>query len=358
MTQAPSQSPQHQLAALLADPRIEEVMINGPHKAFVISGGRKRRVELQFRDDHELRDCISRLISLSGRTLDETTPLADVRLADGSRLNAVIAPLAPATTVTIRRFVLRERTLDDLVTLRMLSQTPASFLRSAVMAGLNFLICGGTSTGKTTLLNGLCACIDGDERVITIEETRELYLDHALEDVCSLESHLVGGTRITIRDLVKNALRMRPNRIIVGEVRGAEALDVLTAMTSGHQGSMCTIHADTPREALHKLYTYTLMTGEGVPDSAARDMIARALNLVVLCKRGRDGESRHVDTIYEVTGVQGDVITGQELFVQRDGELRWTGVRPQCEAWMRAEGYDVSALFRDTAFSFERRLTR
>lgn len=344
------------LAVMIADPRVEEIMINGPDKAFVIAGGRKERFDLGFESDAELRECIARLVRHAGRQFDDSSPMVDCRLPDGSRLNAVLAPLAPFTTVTIRRFVLRERTLDDLVKLHMVGEGPAAFLRAAVRSGVNLLISGGTSTGKTTLLSGLCACVDPGERVVTIEETRELYLDHVLEDVCSLESQIVAGGRIAIRDLVKNALRMRPHRIIVGEVRGAEALDMLTAMTSGHEGSMCTLHADNPREALFKLRTYAMMSAEGLESDALTDMIARAVQLVLLCRRGRDGDSRWIDTIYEVTGVQGGVFSGHELFVRRDGELRWSGVRPQCEQKLVERGYDIGHVFRSgMAGALERR---
>ncbi len=354
MATAMNASPAERLGALLADPKVEEVMINGPHRAFVISGGRKSRHDLGFTDDRELRSVITGMVHSSGRTLDDAMPLVDVRLPDGSRLNAVLAPLAPATTVTIRRFVLRERSLDDLVKLGMLVAGPARFLEAALRSGVNLLICGGTSSGKTTLLNALCGCIEPHERVVTVEETRELYLDHALEDVCALECHVLASGQVTIRDLVKNALRMRPDRIIVGEVRGPEALDVLTAMTSGHEGSMCTLHADNARDALHKMHTYALMTGEGVPRSAALEMVARAVQLVVFCKRVHDGDSRQVDTIFEVTGLQDGVIGGQEVFTRRDGELAWTGVRPQIEQRLAERGYDLRAVFRDKPTPFER----
>lgn len=350
-----AQPAEQALAQLLADPQIEEIMINGPQKTFVISGGRKYAHNLGFRDDRELRAVISNMVHAAGRTLDDGAPLVDVRLPDGSRLNAVIAPLASATTVTIRRFVLRERTLDDLVKLGMVGGGPAQFLNAAVRSGINMLICGGTGTGKTTLLGALCSTIDKTERIVTIEETRELYLDNVLEDVAALECQLVPGGRVTIRDLVKNALRMRPTRIIVGEVRGAEAFDVLTAMNSGHEGSMCTIHANNAREALFKMHTYALMSGEGAPSAAIVEMVARAIQIVVFCKRMRDGESRQVDTIFEVTGIQDGVISGQEIFVSHGSELRWTGIRPKCEAQFQEHGHDLSKLFRDTHGAFERR---
>lgn len=357
MIETQPSSAKHDLASLIVDPRVEEIMINGPHKAFVISGGVKSRVELGFEDDKQLRDCIAQLVSGAGRVLDSSSPLVDCRLPDGSRLNAVIAPLAPATMVTIRRFVLRERSLDDLVELRVLNEGAATFLRAAVRSGINLLISGGTSTGKTTLLSGLCACVEAGERIVTIEETRELYLDHAVDDVCPLECQVVPDGRVTMRDLARNALRMRPTRIIVGEVRGAEALDMLTAMTSGHEGSMCTLHADSPREALHKLHTYAMMSGEGLESNAVKEMIARAVQLVVFCKRGRDGEARHVEAIFEVTGVQSGIIGGHEIFLRRDGELRWTGARPQCEARLNERGYDLGRVFRAGAMAsaFDRR---
>jgi pilus assembly protein CpaF len=346
-------TPAERLEALLGDSSVEEVMINGPHKAFVISGGRKTRHDLGFETDAELREAIGAMVHRAGRRLDDRTPLADVRLPDGSRLNAVIAPLAPYTTVTIRRFVLRDRALDDLVKLGMLPAGPARFLDAAMRSGVNLLVAGGTSTGKTTLLNALCACIAPDERVVTIEETRELYLEHVLDDVCALECHTLPGGPVTVRDLVKNALRMRPSRIIVGEVRGPEALDVLTAMTSGHEGSMCTIHADSARDALSKLHTYALMTGEGVPRGAAMEMIARAIQLVIFCKRAREGDARQVETIFEVTGLQEGVFTGQEIFTRRDGELAWTGVRPHVESRLNECGHELRDVFRDTG-SYER----
>lgn len=355
MTTSATQPADQVLATLLADPLTEEVMINGPSKIWTITAGRKIRHALAFEDDDELRAAIGRLASAANRALDEHSPLVDVRLPDGSRLNAVIAPLAPATTVTLRRFVLRERTLDDLVKLGVLSADPSAFLQAAVRSGINILICGGTSTGKTTLLNALCSCVEPDERIVTIEETRELALDHTHEDVCALECHTVAGGKITIRDLVKNALRMRPNRIIVGEVRGPEALDMLTAMSSGHEGSMCTVHADSPREALAKLHTYALMTGEGIPSSAVLDMIGRSVQLVVFCRRARDGDTRYVDTIFEVTGIQSGVITGHELWTRQDGELRWSGVRPQCEARLTDHGHDLARVFRSASPALDRR---
>src|SRR5690606_31666766 len=227
-----------------------------------------------------------RAIGPLGRRLDETSPMVDARLPDGSRLNAVIPPLtARSTHVTIRKFVLRARTLDDLVELGTLPPQAAGFLEAAVRAGLNLLIAGGTGSGKTTCLNALGACVAGlEERVVTIEETAELQLEGVLPDCVALQGrppNVEGTGAVSIRSLVKNALRMRPTRIVVGEVRGAEALDMLTAMNSGHDGSMCTIHANGPRQALGKLRTYALMAEEALPAVAVTEMVAEAVDLVV-----------------------------------------------------------------------------
>jgi pilus assembly protein CpaF len=269
--------------------------------------------------------------------------MVDARLADGSRLNAVIPPLTSgATHVTIRKFLLRARTLDDLVTLETLTPEAAAFLEAAVRAGLNMLISGGTGSGKTTCLNALGASVSGlDERVVTIEETAELQLEPVLPDCVALQARLAnveGAGGVSIRLLVKNALRMRPTRIVVGEVRGAEALDMLTAMNSGHEGSMCTIHANGPREALSKLRTYALMAEEALPAQAVTEMIAEAIQLVVHLRMDATGR-RLVSSIYEVTGLEGDAVAGSELFALEGGRLHWTGIRPRREARLLAAGY-------------------
>ncbi len=331
------------LQPLLDDPEVEEIIVNGPERVFAISGGRKRLSEVVFESDEQLLALLRRAIGPLGRRLDETSPMVDARLPDGSRLNAVIPPLAQGGThATIRKFVLRARTLDDLVALDMLTAEAASFLEAAVRAGLNMLIAGGTGSGKTTCLNALGACVSGlTERLVTIEETAELQLQPVLPDAVALQArpaNLEGAGGIPIRALVKNALRMRPTRIVVGEVRGGEALDMLTAMNSGHAGSMCTIHANGPREALTKLRTYALMAEESLPAQAVTEMIAEAVELVVHLRMEPSGR-RLVSAIYEVTGLEGDAVSGTELFSLEEGRLRWSGIRSRRSARLLQAGY-------------------
>ncbi len=325
------------LQPLLDNPAIEEIIVNGPHRVFAIEHGRKRLTDVVFADDEELLRVVRRAIGRLGRRLDETSPLVDARLADGSRLNAVIPPLTSRWThVTVRKFLMRARTLDDLVGLGTLSPGAAAFLEAAVQGGLNMLISGGTGSGKTTCLNALGASIVGsDERVVTIEETGELQLEATLPDCVALQARLAnieGAGAFPIRSLVKNALRMRPTRIIVGEVRGAEALDMLSAMNSGHEGSMCTIHANGPRQALSKLRMYAMMADESLPAEAVTEMIAEAINLVVHLRLEPASDRRVVTNIYEVTGLEGAAVAGSDLFTVQDGALRWTGIRPRCAA--------------------------
>jgi pilus assembly protein CpaF len=271
--------------------------------------------------------------------------MVDARLPDGSRLNAVIPPLTSRWThVTIRKFLLRARTLDDLVALGTLPAEVAAFLEAAVQGGLNMLISGGTGSGKTTCLNALGSSIAGaDERVVTIEETAELQLESMLPDCVALQgrpANVEGAGGVVIRSLVKNALRMRPTRIIVGEVRGAEALDMLSAMNSGHDGSMCTIHANGPRQALSKLRTYAMMAEEALPARALTEMIAEAIDLVVHLKMEPQSGRRLIDSIYEVTGMEEDAVAGSELFVLSEGgALQWTGIRPRCAERLDAGGF-------------------
>ncbi len=332
------------LQPLLDDPSVEEIIINGPQRVFVISHGHKHLSDVVFEDDDQLLQLIRRAIGPLGRRLDEASPMVDARLSDGSRLNAVIPPLTSGSPhVTIRKFLLRARTLDDLVALGTLTPEAGAFLQAAVQAGLNILIGGGTGSGKTTCLNALGSCVAGlDERVVTIEETAELQLEAVLPDCVALEArfpNVDGAGAIAIRSLVKNALRMRPTRIVVGEVRGAEALDMLTAMNSGHEGSMCTIHANGPREALTKLRTYALMADEALPAQAVTEMIAEAIQLVVHLRMDATTRRRQVSSIYEVTGLEGDAIAGSEIFALEDGQLRWTGIRPRRERRLVAAGY-------------------
>ncbi|RJQ12108.1 MAG: CpaF family protein [Dehalococcoidia bacterium] len=335
------------LQPLLDDPTVEEIIINGPQRVFVIREGRKQLSDVLFDDDDQLLQLVRRALGPLGRRLDEASPMVDARLADGSRLNAVIPPLTSGSPhVTIRKFLLRARTLDDLVGLETLSGEAAGLLQAAVQAGLNILISGGTGSGKTTCLNALAACISGiDERVVTIEETAELQLEAVLPDCVALEArfpNMEGAGAIAIRALVKNALRMRPTRIVVGEVRGSEALDMLTAMNSGHDGSMCTIHANGPREALGKLRTYALMADEALPAQALTEMIAEAVQLVVHLRMDAVSRRRQVSSIYEVTGLEGDAIAGSELFRLEEGALRWSGIRPRREQRLAAAGYSAT----------------
>ncbi len=331
------------LQPLLDDPAVEEIIVNGPDRVFRIASGRKQLSDVVFESDAQLLALLRRAIGTVGRRLDETSPMVDARLRDGSRLNAVIAPLAQGGThATIRKFVLRARTLQDLVQLDVLTQEAASFLEAAVRAGLNMLIAGGTGSGKTTCLNALGASVSGlEERLVTIEETQELQLAPVLPDCVALEARpasVEGAGGIPIRALVKNALRMRPTRIVVGEVRGAEALDMLSAMNSGHQGSMCTIHANGPREALTKLRTYALMAEEALPARAVTEMIAEAVELVVHLRMEPSGR-RLVSSIYEVTGLEGEAVSGTELFSLEEGRLRWSGIRPRRSQRLLAAGY-------------------
>lgn len=323
------------LQPLLDDGGIEEIIVNGPHRTFVIEHGQKRLTDVVFDDDAELLRVVRRAVGRLGRRLDETSPLVDARLPDGSRLNAIIPPLTTHYThVTIRKFLLRARTLDDLVALDTLSPDAATFLEASVQAGLNMLISGGTGSGKTTCLNALGSSIAGtEERVVVIEETGELHLEGTLPDCVALQARLPnveGVGAFPIRSLVKNALRMRPTRIVVGEVRGAEALDMLSAMNSGHEGSMCTIHANGPRQALSKLRMYAMMAEEALPAEAITEMIAEAIDLVVHLRLDAAGARRVVTNIYEVTGLEGDTVAGSDLFALTDGALRWTGIRPRC----------------------------
>lgn len=334
------------LQPLMDAPDVEEVICNGPHRIFVIEDGRKRLVpDLYFEDDDELRQLIKRLIGPVGRRLDESSPMVDARLPDGSRLNAAIPP---ATTrwccVTIRKFLLRAHALEELVRLGTLSESAAHFLDAAVQAGVNILVSGPTGAGKTTMLNALGASIASvDERVVTVEEVAELQLERQLPDCVALQaraSNIEGAGEVRIRDLVRNALRMRPTRIVVGEVRGAEALDMLLAMNTGHEGSLTTIHGNTPRDALDRLGTLAMMAEERLSGDALSRMVARTIELVLQLRFEPLTGRRRVSSIFEVTGLEGDVISGHELWTldtARD-RLTWTGIQPRAIEKMRAKG--------------------
>lgn len=334
------------LQPFMEAPAVEEIICNGPNRIFVIENGRKRLVpDLYFDDDEELRHLVKRLVGPLGRRLDESSPMVDARLPDGSRLNAAIPP---ATTrwccVTIRKFILRAYSLEQLVQIGTLTESAAQFLDAAIQAGVNILVSGSTGAGKTTMLNCLGASIASpEERVVTVEEVGELQLERQLPDCVALQArdgNIEGAGEIRIRDLVRNALRMRPTRIIVGEVRGAEALDMLLAMNTGHEGSLTTIHGNSPRDALDRLATLAMMAEERLSGEALTKMVARTIELILQLRfEPRTGRHRLV-SIFEVTGLEGNVIAGQDLWVLdlASDRLVWTGLQPRCLQKIAAKG--------------------
>ncbi|HEV8461039.1 MAG TPA: CpaF family protein [Gaiellaceae bacterium] len=327
------------LERLLADESVTEIMVNGPYEIWIERGGRLSPSDVQFNDEWHLRRIINKMVAQVGRRIDESSPMVDARLPDGSRVNAVIPPLSlSGPLITIRKFSRKRLTLDDMIKLGTLSQETVEFLQRCIKAQLNMLISGGTGSGKTTLMNALSTAIPNEERIVTIEDAAELRLNQ--DHVLRLESRpkdLAGENEIPIRALVRNSLRMRPDRIIVGEVRGAEALDMLQAMNTGHDGSLSTIHSNTPRDALARVETMVLMAGYDLPVRAIREQVSSALECIIHLERLEDG-SRRVTSVTEVQGMESDVITLQELFkfqideVTRDGTivgaLRATGLRP------------------------------
>jgi pilus assembly protein CpaF len=300
---------------LLADDSISEIMINGPHQIWVERQGRLSETALRFNDDSHLRRIINKMVAQIGRRIDESSPMVDARLPDGSRVNAVIPPLSlSGPIVTIRKFHQKRYDLDELVRINTLSRESVDFLSRCIEAQLNVLISGGTGTGKTTLLNALSAAIPDWERIVTIEDAAELQMSQ--RHVLRLEGrpkNIEGEGEVTIRDLVRNSLRMRPDRIIVGEVRGAESLDMLQAMNTGHDGSLTTIHANTPRDALSRVETMVMMAGFELPLRAIRGQICSALDLVIQLDRLEDG-SRRVTSITEVQRMESDIITLQDIY--------------------------------------------
>jgi pilus assembly protein CpaF len=326
---------------LLRDPDVSEVMVNGPHQVYVERSGRIYRSELVFSDEAHLRRIIDKIVARIGRRVDESSPMCDARLPDGSRVNAVIPPLAlDGSMLTIRKFATDPYQAADLITLGTMTGASSDFLDACVRGRLNILISGGTGAGKTTTLNVLSSFIPGDQRIITIEDAAELQLhqDHVLR----LEyrpPNIEGRGEVRIRELVRNALRMRPDRIIVGEVRDAAALDMLQAMNTGHDGSISTVHANSPRDALARVETMALMAGMELPVRVIREQMASALDLIVHQTRFRDG-SRHITQITEVVGMEGDIITLQDVFAfdhalgfseegHSLGSLKSTGLRPR-----------------------------
>src|SRR3954452_10695110 len=331
------------LEPYLKDDTVTEVMVNGAENVFVERAGKIERTASRFVDDAHLMRIIEKIVSQVGRRVDEASPMVDARLPDGSRVNAIIPPLAlTGPTLTIRKFARDPYTINDLITFGTLSARSAQFLGACVRGKLNVLISGGTGTGKTTTLNAVSAFIPGDERIVTIEDAAELQLQQ--EHVITLESrppNIEGTGEVRIRELVRNALRMRPDRIIVGEVRGPETLDMLQAMNTGHEGSLTTIHANSPRDALSRLETLVLTAGVELPHRAIREQIASAFDLLVQIQRLVDG-SRRITHISEVVGMEADVVTLQDVFLAappNEGEahagahrllspLRATGIKP------------------------------
>ena len=329
------------LEPYLRDPAVTEVMVNGPDQIFVERDGRITCVEGIFADEAHLRRTIDKIVSRVGRRVDESSPMVDARLPDGSRVNAVIPPIAlDGSMLTVRKFAADPFRANDLVDFGTMTRPVADFLDACVRGSLNVLVSGGTGSGKTTTLNVLSASIPDDERIITIEDAAELQLDQ--QHVLRLESrppNIEGKGQITIRDLVRNSLRMRPDRIIVGEVRDGAALDMLQAMNTGHDGSLSTVHANSPRDALSRLETMVLMAGIELPVRAIREQVASAVDLIVHQSRLKDG-SRRVTHVTEVIGMEGDIITLQDLFLcdfgmgfddagRFRGVLKSTGLRPR-----------------------------
>ncbi len=341
------------LQPLMTDNSITEIMVNGPKDVFVERRGKIEPAEVEFEDQQHVQKIIERIVSPLGRRCDEASPMVDARLPDGSRVNAVISPVAlRGPYITIRRFSATPLEISDLVRFGSLSYAMASFLEAAVKGKANIIVSGGTGSGKTTLLNVLSGYIPEDERIVTIEDAAELKLTQT--HVVPMEArpaNAEGAGRITIRDLVVNALRMRPDRIIVGEVRSGEALDMLQAMNTGHEGSLTTAHANAPRDALSRLETMCLMSGMELPLSAIRVQIASAIDIIVQQSRFRDG-SRKVTSISEVVGMEGDVITLQDIFVFKSdgmsagGKIRGrfmpTGIRPKIITKLRDCGASVN----------------
>ncbi len=327
------------LEKLLQDPTIDEVMVNGPNNIYIERRGKIEKTNLSFDTDAHVMRIIDRIVSPLGRRVDEGSPYVDARLPDGSRVNIIIPPLAlVGPTITIRKFARVPFTIDELTKRGTFTAEFVTFMKACVEAKLNIIISGGTGSGKTTTLNIFSSFIPGDERVITIENAAELQLRQ--EHVISLESrpsNIEGRGEVTMRDLVINSLRMRPDRIIVGEVRGGEALDMLQAMNTGHEGSMSTVHANSPRDSLHRLETMVLMAGVELPLKAIRQQISNALDVVIQIERMRDG-TRKVTQVVEIQGMEGDMIVTQEIFkfeyagVQDGkilGKLKPTGIRPK-----------------------------
>ncbi|AVH31184.1 CpaF family protein [Vibrio fluvialis] len=340
------------LEPLLHDSTVSDILVNGPKSVYVERRGKLERTPYTFLDDRHLRNIIDRIVSQVGRRIDEASPMVDARLADGSRVNAIIPPLAlDGPSVSIRRFAVDKLTMDNLLSFNSLSEQMAKFVEAAVKGELNILISGGTGSGKTTTLNIFSGFIPKEDRIITIEDSAELQLQQP--HVVRLETrpaNLEGKGEITQRDLVKNSLRMRPDRIVLGEVRGSEAVDMLAAMNTGHDGSLATIHANTPRDALSRVENMFAMAGWNISTKNLRAQIASAIHLVVQMERQEDGKRRMV-SVSEINGMEGDIITMSEIFkFQRQGMddegnvvgyYTATGVIPQCHESLSKRGFHL-----------------
>jgi pilus assembly protein CpaF len=340
------------LEAILRDPEVSDILVNGYNKIFVEKNGRIEPVDAVFKDDRHLMRIIERIVSTVGRRIDESSPMVDARLLDGSRVNAIIPPLAiDGPSLSIRRFRTDKVGAQDLVKYTSLTQPMLDFLKAAVAARLNIIISGGTGAGKTTLLNVLSGFIPDHERVITIEDAAELMLrQHHVVRLETRPANIEGKGAVKQRHLVINALRMRPDRIVVGEVRGEEAVDMLQAMNTGHDGSLTTVHANSPRDALYRLDTMVAMADLNLPDKAIRQQVASAIQFIVQVTRLSDG-TRRVTHITEITGMEGEVITAQDIFLfdktgvnpqgKVQGRFRATGIRPKTSDKMAAAGFPL-----------------
>ena len=341
------------LEPLIADHTIADILVNGPNNVYVERFGNLERTDVKFRDEPHLRKIIDRIVSRIGRRVDESSPMVDARLADGSRVNAIIPPLAlDGPSLSIRKFSRDPLQLHHLIDKRTLTPEIGELLKAVVQCRLNVLVSGGTGTGKTTFLNMLSGFIPAKERIITIEDAAELQLRQ--EHIVRLEtrpSNIEGRGEITQRDLVRNALRMRPDRIVVGEVRGAEALDMLQAMNTGHDGSMTTIHANTPRDALTRVETMVAMAGMNLATKALRHYVSSALDVIVQLSRLSDG-TRKMVSFQEITGMEGEIVTLQEIYCfeqtglsqggQVQGVFKATGIRPKFAERFKSKGINVN----------------
>ncbi len=345
---------------LLNDIEVSEVMVNGPDKVYVERNGKIQLTDVQFRDDEHVMQVIEKIVSPLGRRIDESSPMVDARLPDGSRVNAIIPPLAlNGPTITIRKFSKDPLTIENLISFGTLTRDMAVFIDACVKAKLNIFISGGTGSGKTTTLNVLSSFIPEDERIITIEDAAELQLSQ--EHVVSLESrppNIEGKGAVKIRDLVRNSLRMRPERIVIGEVRGGEALDMLQAMNTGHDGSLATGHANSPRDMITRLETMVLMAGMELPIKAIRQQISGAIDLIVQQARLKDG-ARKIISITEVQGLEGDIVVLQDIFTFKQqgidkngkiiGSMVSTGIRPKFYERLESSGIHIP----DSIFKLE-----